>query len=77
MVENACAGVWDAGWRRGNLFLQPARRWRIKFRAQGGKQHMLTIDQQGMVIQDARIIARRAKGVERSQIYRVCGVVVY
>jgi hypothetical protein len=42
-----------------------------------GGTDMLQIDRQGMVIQDARIIARRAKGIERSQIYRVCGIAVY
>jgi N-acetyl-anhydromuramyl-L-alanine amidase AmpD len=38
---------------------------------------MLTIDQQGMVIQNGRIIARRAKGVERGRMDQVHGIVVH
>ena len=38
---------------------------------------MLKFDQQGMVTENGRIIERRAKGIERSQIYRVCGIAVY
>ncbi|MDA8519222.1 hypothetical protein [Acidovorax sp. NCPPB 4044] len=38
---------------------------------------MLTIDPQGMVIQDARIIARREPKIERGRMDKVNGIVVH
>ncbi len=38
---------------------------------------MLTIDPQGMVIHNARIIARRSTGIERGRMEKVRGIVVH